>query len=256
MEFVKRCLICGREYKLHKYDVKGHTKSIYIPDCDCSQRQFEEIEAKTKQDIQRHVKSGVFQPNTLPPLFERFNFENVQDSPVKRHCIEFARSYSKGRQGGFAFIGLTGCGKSVLLACVCQALASRGFSFLFLNTAGLLDRFIQSLDFTSDYKSSDIFKMLRAVDFVVLDDFGRDCCSKKRREFLFRVVEELDSYEKCVSISANPDVLAYLKSTPATDGIFDRLAVLCPRQYIFKGKSFRRDVKKDYFESLRAYEDD
>lgn len=253
MASVNTCPQCGKNYKPYTYNVKGFEKTIFIPDCECTEQEFRKIEKKNSLNSIKHASNKILQTNILAPLYEKFDFTNIECTGVARVCEEFAHKFSKNQKTGLAFIGLSGRGKSVLLACICKEIGKRGFCFLFINTARLLDIFIQSLDFSSKYKPDDLFKILKSVDFIVLDDFGRDCFSTKRKEFLFRITDELAAYEKCVSISANPDSIAYLKSIPDTDGIFDRLAMLCPSQYIFNGKSFRRDTKENYFKNLQIF---
>lgn len=254
MDSLKKCPYCGRSYKLKEYSVKGNVKKIYVPDCECADKKLKNIKNDTGRAMQAGAADGLFQLNTLPPLYAKFNFDNVEDSFVARSCREYALSFQKGQKEGIACIGKTGSGKSVLLACICQEVYKRGFSYLFINTALLLDKFVQSMDFSSKFKAEDLLKALREIDFIVLDDFGRDCLSVKRREFMLRIAEEADVYEKCISITASPSSIALMKECPGTDAIFDRIAALCPYIYIFKGKSFRRHGKENYIANIRDYE--
>lgn len=240
MVAVTKCPVCGQNYKLQKYDVKGHVKFIYIPSCDCADAEFVQIKSRLKQDILCRVSDEVFPVNSLPPLYEKYDFDNLDNQGTAAVCREFSERFERGTRGGFAFIGQTGRGKSVLLACVCKELSKRGFKFLFIRTSELVDRFVESLDFGAKYRTEALFQALRGIDFIVLDDFGRGCSSACRSEFLFRITDELAAYEKCVSLTADPDILSGMKAQAFSGPIFDRLALLCPHKFIFRGESFRR----------------
>lgn len=256
MVAITKCPICGKDYRLEKYDVKGRVKFIYIPDCTCADIKFNQISSRIKEDISRRVLPDVFQFNTLPPLYEKYTFEDLDNQKTVEVLKNFARRFKKGMRGGFAFIGETGRGKSVLLACVCKELYKLGFSFLFVRTSELIDRFVDSLDFSAKYKPEVLFKALREIDFIVLDDFGIGCSGPCRQDFLFRVIDELAAYEKCVSLTANPHILSKMKAQAFNEQIFDRLAVLCPYKFVFKGASFRRDSEKNFFDHIQMCEGD
>ena len=241
---LNKCPVCGLEYTLKKYDVKGVVKSIYIPECSCIEKRFQKRIKARKTNI-RDEEKYILPINFLPPVFYRYNFENIPKTRTVKACREFANNFQKGKNGGFSFIGTSGCGKSVLLASICQEIRKAGFSYLFINTAELTDKIISGYDYSTGVKPEKIFVLLRNIDFVVLDDFGRGCLSDRCRYFLHRIVDELDKYECCVSFSAAPEILAALKSCANTEGMLDRLFRLCPHRYIFKGKSFRRYAKKN-----------
>lgn len=235
----KYCPECGAQYEYKKYDVKGHVKYILLPSCNCGEKKYIDFESRVKP----RVSGRILPLNSLAPLYNGYDFSVVEKTSIAIECKKFADSFSASTQEGFAFIGNTGCGKSVLLACICKEIQKRGFSFLFIKLSALLDWFTAGLSFDTSYTTGMLLSALREPDFIVLDDFGRECISGRRQEFLFRIIEELSAYEKCVSITANPEMLKPLKARADYAAIFDRLAKLCPHTYFFKGESYRRYEK-------------
>jgi len=180
----------------------------------------------------------------MTPLFQNYTFSNP-NLDKNEHiiaCEKYVKDFDLKKSDGIAMIGKTGRGKSVAIACVCNALIKQGYNCLFTTMSALLDKFIESCDFDNEITTESLYRWVREFDFVVLDDLGREKYTEKRLEIAFRIIDELINYQKVVAFSANPETLEKIYNIPEFDAIRDRLAMACRIKMLFKGDSYRRRI--------------
>jgi len=238
------CKNCGKPYKQKKFTVADVPKVLNIPDCDCEVKEQEQQEMARSKKRRSEILQGKFANSLMTPLFKNYTFENVNLDKTEHiiTCEKYVKDFSLNKSEGIAMIGNVGTGKSVALACICNALISKGHNCLFTTMSALLDKFIESCDFDNDITIESLYRWVRQFDFVVLDDLGRETYTKKRLEIAFRIVDELINYQKVIAFSANPETLEKIHNIPEFDAIRDRLAMACRLKLLFKGESYRRKI--------------
>lgn len=245
MENIKTiCPVCGREYVPRVYMVNGVRKSLQVPQCGCMNEKFNALLKFINADNRTGKKRPFAGLSELPPELSKLSFDKLEQSDAKDFARQFVQTFSP-KNRGFGFIGETGRGKSTMAAVICMQLREKNFRTLFVKTSALLDFFTDSMRLNSAFTTDELLKELRSFDFVVLDDFARETYTERRLEYIFRIADELVTYEICTAFTANPEMIRRLKSENYRyradfEAIFDRLSGLCPKIFTFKGESYRR----------------
>lgn len=251
MDIIKKCPVCQRDYYPLYSNVAGIKKCLWFPACDCEKKAIQKLEEeKRAQELKIALKKR-FSNSLLSPVLQEARFENLDDTKAKEACIKFVETFQPHKSKGFAFIGHVGRGKTTLIACVTNMIIKKGYNCLFINLTLLLDKFMEAMKFTSTEKVENLLYWLCQFDFIVFDDFGAESFSDKRVEHLRLIVDSLVNYKVCLSITANPDALALLKDPEFRFykdfiPILDRISLLCPNEFLFKGESYRRFEQKSF----------
>ncbi len=260
---MKKCSICGKEYKVQEIVIGGRKmRDLEIPQCECEYKRFEENEKRKAEEKRlekiREKADGLKKDLNCPlmtPLFVDKTFSFYFNNPIKpawsdeynknfRRCVDYAREFEKG-DSGLMMIGNVGTGKTTLQACIIHELERKGKICLLVQFSTLLDLMIQACSFDAKTSIFQLYNILAQFDYVVLDDLGREKYTEKRLEIAFRIIDCLMNNKVTVSITANQECLESLLKIPEYNAIIDRLRLMCPEKMIFTGDSFRSiNVKK------------
>ena len=178
----------------------------------------------TKELIERQDREGVdnslnaetylktynvlMRDSTIPRELKEASFENfIAETAEEKQLLEFSKGqvdkYLDGMTGNTLFTGSTGIGKSHLSVAIAKAI-NEGYktkgepkSVLFVNLTEILRRVRESFNSTS--KEGYYSRMLKEVDYLVLDDLGikSDNASSKSKsvweeEFIFGILSNRD----------------------------------------------------------------
>lgn len=178
----------------------------------------------TKELIERQEREGVdnslnaetylktynvlMRDGTIPRELKEASFENfIAETAEEQQLLAFARDqvdkYLDGMTGNTLFTGSTGIGKSHLSVAIAKAI-NEGYkakgelkSVLFVNLTEILRRVRESFNSTS--QEGYYSRMLKEVDYLVLDDLGikSDNASSKGKssweeEFIFDILSNRD----------------------------------------------------------------
>ena len=178
----------------------------------------------TKELIERQDREGVdkalnvetylktynvlMRDSTIPRELKEASFENfIAETAEEKQLLAFARDqvdkYLDGMTGNTLFTGSTGIGKSHLSVAIAKAI-NEGYktkgepkSVLFVNLTEILRRVRES--FNSNSQEGYYSRMLKEVDYLVLDDLGikSDNASSKGKsvweeEFIFDILSNRD----------------------------------------------------------------
>ena len=146
--------------------------------------------------------------STIPRELKEASFENfIAETAEEQQLLAFARDqvdkYLDGMTGNTLFTGSTGIGKSHLSVAIAKAI-NEGYkakgepkSVLFVNLTEILRRVRESFNSTS--QEGHYSRMLKEVDYLVLDDLGikSDNASSKGKsvweeEFIFDILSNRD----------------------------------------------------------------
>ena len=178
----------------------------------------------TKELIERQEQEGVnnslnaetylktynvlMRDSTIPRELKEASFENfIAETAEEKQLLEFSKGqvekYLYGMTGNTLFTGSTGIGKSHLSVAIAKAI-NEGYkvkgepkSVLFVNLTEILRRVRESFNSTS--KEGYYSRMLKEVDYLILDDLGikSDNASSKGKsvweeEFIFDILSNRD----------------------------------------------------------------
>lgn len=252
---MKKCSICGKEYKTKEIVIGGHKiGAVEIPQCDCEflkyekekeQAELEKIKQKTKEktdllkkELNCPLISPLFQTKTFDHIVKINKKVNPEYEKNLNRCVEYAKGFKKG-DTGLMMVGDVGTGKTTLQACIIHELEKKGKICLLIQFSALLDLMIQACSFDTKKSIFQLYNILSGFDYVVLDDLGREKYTEKRLEIAFRIIDCLMNNKVSVSITANQECLQSLLKIPEYNAIIDRLRMMCPEKMIFSGTSFR-----------------
>lgn len=259
---MKKCSICGKEYKVQSIVIGGRKMSdLEIPQCECEYKRFEENEKrkaeekrlakirKKADELKKDLNCPLMTPLFVDKLFERVSelekgiqWSDEYKKNFKR-CVDYANNFDS-EYSGLMMIGNVGTGKTTLQACIIHELERKGKICLLVQFSTLLDLMIQACSFDAKTSIFQLYNILAQFDYVVLDDLGREKYTEKRLEIAFRIIDCLMNNKVKVSITANQECLESLLKIPEYNAIIDRLRLMCPEKMIFSGDSFRKEVVK------------
>ena len=243
---VRVCEYCGKPYVEKNLNILNKTKKILVPACNC----FQEIENKKAEqkrltDKRRFLYTH-FDNNLFAPIYKDLDFSFVDNSEVKSFAVSFAQNFKPDKSKGFYFIGDVGRGKTTLCVCIGKYLYKKNFNTLLIKVTPLLDMLMDTIKFDTKLTAERLLNIIVQFDFIILDDFASEAYNDRRIDMLRRLIDHLVIYKKCVAFTCNPDKIFELKRSDYKYyadfmAIFDRLCLLCPTSFEFRGESFRRN---------------
>ncbi|MFA5135698.1 MAG: ATP-binding protein [Patescibacteria group bacterium] len=158
----------------------------------------------------------------------------------------WTESVTKLPERGLAFIGQTGCGKSLLAACIARALIERGVSVKWQNALELFSRIRRSWNKEGEESEGDILEDMTRPQVLFLDDLGKEKPTRWVLERLYTILERRFSDQKIICFTSN-DSGAALVEKMRGDGcedlaepIISRLSGMCDTIGEFPKTDFRR----------------
>jgi len=248
-EEMKKCPICGKSYVWYEKELFQGAKrlKVQVPSCNCFEVQEERKRAKELAEYKKNRLETLFKNSMMTPLFQEKTFEHLllpenlakykNEADILK-CKRYAETFNLKTSSGIQMVGKVGTAKTTLLAAICNYLLSKGFSCLFTTLSDLLDKF-SKYSYENSGDVTPLLNWLVEFDFIVLDDIGRETYTDKRKELSFRIIDTLLNHKKCVSYTANPEMITKLKNIPEWNATLDRMKDLCGWKFVFKGESLR-----------------
>lgn len=190
---------------------KERSVQEFCPECTKGLIERQEQEGVDKAlNVETYLKTYnvLMRDSTIPRELKEASFENfIAKTAEEKQLLAFAREqvdkYLDGMTGNTLFTGSTGIGKSHLSVAIAKAI-NEGYkakrepkSVLFVNLTEILRRVRESFNSTS--KEGYYSRMLKEVDYLVLDDLGikSDNASSKGKsvweeEFIFDILSNRD----------------------------------------------------------------
>lgn len=242
----RKCPYCGKSYRntAKTYRLRGEIRTVNFEAarCDCEKRKREEEEeaARIAREIKRKKEktAKLFDNSLMTPFFREKTFSNLIETPEIIRCKQFVTTFEPNKSKGIQMFGEPGTGKTTALAAVCNELMERDYNCLFTPLSTLLDKF-SAYSYRNSGDVTELLNWLVTFDFVVLDDIGRETYTDKRKENVFRIIDALMNFKVVTAFTANPNMMAKLKSIPELEAALDRLKDMCPIRFEFKGESYR-----------------
>lgn len=184
----------------------------FCPECtkELIERQDREgVDNSLNAEIYLKTYNVLMRDSTIPRELKEASFENfIAETAEEKQLLAFAREqvdkYLDGVTGNTLFTGSTGIGKSHLSVAIAKAI-NEGYkakgepkSVLFVNLTEILRRVRESFNSPTSLEG-DYSRMLKEVDYLVLDDLGikSDNASSKGKsfweeEFIFDILSNRD----------------------------------------------------------------
>lgn len=247
------CPICGKQREPREYEITGVKKIIYINTCDCIEKRIlaqenivrmnniEYYKQKKIDDLRKSLHCPL-----ISPQFKEKNFKLIKrisnDNYNKNYdyCIDFVNNFRAKKSKGMMMLGDVGTGKTTLQACICNELIKKGYNCLLVSFSDLLDLLIDVSNFDVEDNISDVLCVLSKIDYVVLDDFGREKYTAKRLENAFKIIDKLYNYKVVTSITANFDTIEKVFRYAEFKAMTSRVNEMTDRQLLFDNVDFRR----------------
>lgn len=147
--------------------------------CNCKANK----EAKKSQERYEAIKHERYYRKSLPfipPKFQNVSFDdyvptNQENSKVKRICERYATNYDPYNPQSLFLYGDTGLGKSMLSACIMNALKAK-YKIMYIDVNQVLNNISMSWNSNSDLSKhnyqEEITRYIRTADLVIFDDVG------------------------------------------------------------------------------------
>lgn len=178
----------------------------FCPECKREDMEREQLQMVGQAYISS-ILSNTFEVlarNSLMPSdmkdasFSTFTVSNETDEHAKNFALRVARHYFKDGRGNAVIVGQAGRGKTHLAIAIAKKLNidfkanNNPKSVLFMNVPAMFQK-IQSGFNKKDARTTDEWlDLLKKVDYLILDDFGKGDQSQWKQDFLYNLLDSRD----------------------------------------------------------------
>lgn len=256
-EFLHEGLPYCKKCRTRRFFVTEDRQNCVRRLCEC-QRQAKAEEEKRQNEIisqfeaeNRKVTLEAEYEKVGIPLRARRGFEKATLTTENKAIFDRVRNYANKAETviennlGLYLYGEQSTGKTFLLGCLCKALVDAEYTCHF----STFDKLMQGIKGNRD-EATTIMKMVEDVDFLFLDDFGKEFLSRETNKEsmkwvetqLFQIINLRDTVQKPLICSSNYAV-DELESTLALDrGIVDRINSMIGVKIEMNTGNFRRHL--------------
>lgn len=228
------CHVC-KEPKQLRLDIpefmwdKMGKERIVPRNCECRRIQFAvEREARERAEMQMKIdrlrKKGLANSQYRSCTFDA---DDQSEPKVRAMCARYVDKWEtvKAENGGIAFTGAPGTGKTFWAAAIANALIDKGIEVLMTTIPQLTNAMLADFGEDRDYVLGQIWR----VPLLILDDVGFERNTSTAMEKAYEIVNERYKAGKPLIITTNMSKEELLNPTNMTDSrIFDRIAEMCP----------------------------
>ena len=254
MEYCAKCgepLLLALNFSGEIAKTLGNTR--YVPrNCECMrQMHAAEDEALEKEkrahEIEEIRRRGLREQKYREQTFDR---DDGRLPKIRRMCERYVSKRGDMIDGNFglAFIGGNGGGKTFWASCIANALIDAGCSVLMITLKKLIN------EMTADYGEfrESIMRQIKAVDFLILDDYGAERGTDFSLEQAFDVIDTRYNAGKPLIITANLTEEA-LKNPPNINYArsYSRIIEMCPAIIRVEGER-REEIAAEKRKALAA----
>ena len=193
----------------HPVRAKGR-KTPYQPTF-CPECQREDMEREQALRIgEEYIISilsktfGVLERNSIMPngmkeaSFNTFTVNNEIDEKAKNYALRVARHYFNGGKGNAIILGKAGRGKTHLAIAIAKKLNidfkanNEPKSVLFMNVPTMFQKIQSGFNRTDARTTDEWLDLLKKVDYLILDDFGKGEQAPWKMDFLYNLLDARD----------------------------------------------------------------
>ena len=194
-----------------KYPVKAKGRKTPYQPTFCPECQREDMAREQEKKIGEAVISSilsntydVLMRNSIIPSdmkeasFSTFTVSNKSDELAKNYALRVSKHYFNDGKGNAVILGKAGRGKTHLAISIAKKLNidfkanNEPKSVLFMNVPTMFQK-IQSGVGRADARTTDEWlELLKKVDYLILDDFGKGEQAKWKKDFLYNLLDARD----------------------------------------------------------------
>ena len=138
-------------------------------------------------------------PNDMKEAsFNTFTVNNEIDEKAKNYALRIARHYFNDGKGNAVILGQAGVGKTHLAIAVAKKLNidfkanNNPKSVLFMNVPTLFQKIQSGFNRTDARTTDERLDLLKKVDYLILDDFGKGDQTQWKKDFLYTLLDARD----------------------------------------------------------------
>lgn len=147
---------------------------------------------------------GVLERNSLIPndmkgaSFSTFTVSNESDEQAKNYGLRVAKHYFKDGKGNAIILGKAGRGKTHLAISIAKKLNidfkanNNPKSVLFMNVPTMFQKIQSGFSRTDAQTTDEWLELLKKVDYLILDDFGKGEQANWKKDFLYNLLDARD----------------------------------------------------------------
>ena len=208
----RECRDHGFEEGTVYYQPYGSSEKRFCNECDKGKRLFKAWlqEPSTQESIRKHKKERMeraMKLSSLIPNYESARIEDLKDkSKLHETCTKYIENWPEIKKHGFGyyFWGNVGSGKTHTAAIIANELQKRYLAeVLFLKMPEAVSRVKRSFDTTGKNPDVNLFKKMRTVELLVLDDLGIEKVSDWLADEMYQIVDHRTSHNLPMIITSN-----------------------------------------------------
>ena len=242
LPYCKKC--DGARYEEFIYNGKS---VVILSRCQCMQELINRRKELARLYDSQNKHFWLIKNSGLSKRFFDCSFSNSKILDFNKVVFERCETYVKNVKEilrnniGLYIWGDSGSGKTHLMSCIANELMSKGYSCFFTTLYEYVNM-----------SQKPLFK-LDSVDFLFIDDLGKDFIgrecnqnlSKIYEQYLFRIVDNRYKVFKPLIVSSNYSLSDLYLKLKIDKAILDRLNEICTRIIKLDGYNFRKDIQNN-----------
>ena len=234
------CKTCGKPLQMRLPPVLGMERGLVVPvKCDCELAA--EREEEERQAAQERAAKAAKMRRDCFEGFEKyrnwvFERDDGRNPTVSSACRRFTETFDVAEPYGLLLWGAVGTGKSVMSACMANALIDGGFSAKFTDMGSI----VALMESSFEHRRANLDHILQ-YDMLFIEDLGAQRSTDYIMDHVYNVVDGRYRSGKPMVITTNFTLEEAAGGAPGKQWhrIFDRVMEVCyPIE--FKGSSRRK----------------
>lgn len=205
----------------------------------------DEVDSRESNNLSKRLKTGGFSPRMTFDSYDfRFNAEALAPQIVRDLATcKFIRD-----KRNLVLCGPPGVGKTHISQALGHEICRRGKDALFIKTQKLLD---DLLDASYPRRVARLWKQIKRVDLLILDDFGFRRYEQKEAEALYTLADVRMNHLSTIITSNRPSQDWYgIFPDPVIGGaVLDRMVSGAIKIIVEKAQSYRKQVSYEFPET-------
>lgn len=199
------CPMCGDDtasglyYRMNNTD-KWMPAGDTMKCSDCRGREaFKVYQNKSLEELKDSIRGRLendylhIPENLMDAGFKNYKETNRTTAAAKHKAVCYYKDFINGDRYNLLIMGSPGTGKSHLSSAIARALNQIGFSVGFLTTGVLLSMIKETWSDGAIRTEAGIFRDLKRLDFLVLDDLGSEAHTGKSDWSISKIFEVVES---------------------------------------------------------------
>lgn len=144
------------------------------------------------------ARSSIIPSDMKEASFSTFTVSNESDEQAKNYALRVAKHYFNDGKGNAVILGKAGRGKTHLAISIAKKLNidfkanNEPKSVLFMNVPTMFQKIQSGFNRTDARTTDEWLELLKKVDYLILDDFGKGEQANWKKDFLYNLLDARD----------------------------------------------------------------